>query len=49
MPPTPQPSTETPFTMVVWESVPMSVSGNAIRDEPSRRSLTTVARCSKFT
>ena len=27
MPPTPQPSTERPFTMVVWLSVPTSVSG----------------------
>ena len=27
MPPTPQPSTPMPFTMVVWLSVPYSVSG----------------------
>ena len=27
MPPTPQPSTASPFTMVVWLSVPTSVSG----------------------
>ena len=27
MPPTPQPSTESPLTMVVWLSVPTSVSG----------------------
>src|SRR5271154_4628038 len=29
MPPTPQPSTERPFTIVVCESVPTSVSGYA--------------------
>ena len=29
MPPTPQPSTPRPLTMVVWESVPTRVSGNA--------------------
>ena len=27
MPPTPQPTTPSPLTMVVWESVPTSVSG----------------------
>ena len=27
MPPTPQPSTPKPLTMVVWESVPTKVSG----------------------
>ncbi len=27
MPPTPQPSTPRPFTIVVWESVPTHVSG----------------------
>ena len=27
MPPTPQPSTASPLTMVVWLSVPTSVSG----------------------
>ena len=27
MPPTPQPSTARPFTIVVWQSVPTSVSG----------------------
>ena len=30
MPPTPQPSTARPFTIVVCESVPTSVSGYAI-------------------
>ena len=29
MPPTPQPSTDRPFTIVVCESVPTSVSGKA--------------------
>ena len=29
MPPTPQPSTARPLTMVVWLSVPTSVSGKA--------------------
>ena len=45
MPPTPQPSTPSPFTIVVCESVPTSVSGNAW---PSRDS-TTRARYSRFT
>ena len=45
MPPTPQPSTPRPLTIVVWESVPTSVSGNAW---PSRVS-TTRARYSRFT
>ena len=45
MPPAPQPSTPSPFTIVVCESVPTSVSGNAT---PSRSS-TTRARYSRFT
>ena len=45
IPPTPQPSTPSPFTIVVCESVPTSVSGNAT---PSRDS-TTRARYSRFT
>ena len=45
IPPTPQPSTPSPFTIVVCESVPTSVSGNAT---PSRSS-TTRARNSRFT
>ena len=45
MPPTPQPSTPRPLTIVVCESVPTSVSGNAT---PSRSS-TTRARYSRFT
>ncbi len=54
MPPTPQPSTERPLTMVVWLSVPTSVSGNAIsHDLPlpslSLRVHTVCARYSRFT
>ena len=45
MPPTPQPSTPRPLIIVVCESVPTSVSGNAT---PSRSS-TTRARYSRFT
>ena len=45
MPPTPQPSTPSPFTIVVCESVPTSVSGNAW---PSRSSITR-ARNSRLT
>src|SRR5579875_3435384 len=30
IPPTPHPSTAMPFTMGVWESVPTTVSGNAV-------------------
>ena len=45
IPPTPQPSTPRPLTIVVCESVPTSVSGNAW---PSRDS-TTRARYSRFT
>ncbi len=45
MPPTPQPSTPRPLTIVVCESVPTSVSGKAC---PSRDS-TTRARYSRFT
>ena len=45
MPPTPQPSTPRPLTIVVCESVPTSVSGNAC---PSRAS-TTRARNSRLT
>src|SRR5437868_4843185 len=45
IPPTPQPSTPRPLIIVVWESVPTSVSGKAT---PSRDS-TTRARYSRFT
>ena len=45
MPPTPQPSTPRPLTIVVCESVPTRVSGNAW---PSRDS-TTRARYSRLT
>ena len=45
MPPTPHPSTPRPLIIVVWESVPTSVSGNA---SPSFV-VTTLPRCSRFT
>ena len=45
IPPTPQPRTPSPFTIVVWESSPTSVSGKAT---PSRTS-TTRASSSRFT
>ena len=45
MPPTPQPSTPSPLTIGVCESVPISVSGNAV---PSSAN-TTRARCSMLT
>ena len=45
IPPTPQPSTPRPLTIVVCESVPMTVSGKAT---PSRTS-TTRARYSRLT
>lgn len=45
MPPTPQPRTPMPFSIVVWESVPTQVSGYAL---PSRV-MTTRARCSMLT
>src|SRR6185437_5199809 len=45
MPPTPQPSTPSPLTIGVCESVPTSVSGKAV---PSSAN-TTLARCSRLT
>ena len=51
MPPTPHPSTPSPFTIVVCESVPTSVSGYAITRPSAPGSVvnTTRARCSRFT
>ena len=49
MPPTPQPSTPRPLTMVVWESVPTRVSGIRRRCPSSSRTWTTFARYSRFT
>ena len=49
MPPTPQPITPTPLIIVVWESVPTSVSGYAIASPLRRSSRTTLARYSRFT
>ena len=45
IPPTPQPTTPSPLTIGVWESVPTRVSGKA---SPSRVA-TTVARYSRLT
>jgi hypothetical protein len=49
MPPTPQPSTPRPLTIVVCESVPTSVSGYAQRTPSFSVSKTTRARCSMLT
>ena len=49
MPPTPQPSTESPFTMVVWLSVPTRVSGKASASPFSFLVHTACARYSRFT
>ena len=49
IPPTPQPRTPRPLTMVVCESVPISVSGKANERPPSSRVSTTRARYSRFT
>ena len=49
MPPTPQPSTPMPFSMVVWESVPTQVSGYARTVPSTSRVITTRARFSMLT
>ncbi len=49
IPPTPQPSTPSPFTIVVCESVPTSVSGKACTSPFSSRRSITRARYSRFT
>ena len=49
IPPTPQPRTPRPFTIVVWESVPTSVSGYACAVSPCSRVNTTRARYSRLT
>ena len=49
MPPTPQPTTPSPFTIVVCESVPTSVSGYAVATPPASSRQTTLARYSMFT
>ena len=49
MPPTPQPSTESPLTMVVWLSVPTSVSGMAMVRLPSFSVHTVLDRYSRLT
>ena len=49
MPPTPQPRTARPLIIVVWESVPTSVSGKAMVEPLSGRVMTTRARYSRLT
>ncbi len=49
MPPTPKPSTPRPLIIVVWESVPTSVSGNATRSPSTSRDCTTGDRYSRLT
>ena len=49
MPPTPKPSTPTPLIMVVCESVPTRVSGNAISSPSISRVCTTGERYSRLT
>ena len=49
MPPTPQPTTPMPLTIVVWESVPTQVSGYAVSSPSISRVKTTRARCSMLT
>jgi hypothetical protein len=49
MPPTPHPTTPSPFTIVVCESVPTSVSGYASVSPPAVSEKTTRARYSRFT
>jgi hypothetical protein len=49
MPPTPQPTTPKPFTIVVWESVPTSVSGYATVLPSTVSENTTRARYSMLT
>ncbi len=49
MPPTPQPTTPRPLIIVVWLSVPTSVSGSATGPAASCRNTTHFARNSKLT
>ena len=49
MPPTPQPTTPSPFTIVVCESVPTSVSGTQTVPSGASAAMTTRARYSRFT
>ena len=44
MPPTPQPSTPTPLAVVVWESVPTSVSKHATSEGALRASVVTTSQ-----
>ena len=49
IPPTPQPSTPKPLTMVVCESVPTTVSGYARKTPETSLVITTLAKNSIFT
>ena len=49
MPPTPQPKTESPLTIVVWLSVPTRVSGNIYFSPLNSSDQTTLDKYSKFT
>src|SRR5436190_2144537 len=49
IPPVPQPRTPRPLTIVVWESVPIRVSGIATFLAPRSRTWTTFARYSRLT
>ena len=49
MPPTPQPSTPSALTMVVWLSVPTQVSGKACSSLPAGLVHTDCARYSRLT
>ena len=49
MPPTPQPSTPMPLIIVVCESVPNTLSGNACHSPSFWTVMTTRARFSRFT
>ena len=49
IPPTPQPRTPIPLIIVVCESVPTKVSGNAVFSPSTSLTCTTFAKYSKFT
>ena len=49
MPPTPHPRTDNPFTIVVWLSVPTSVSGKIYFSFPTFSDQTTFDKYSRFT
>ena len=49
IPPTPQPKTDKPLTIVVWLSVPTKVSGNKYLSPLNSSDQTTFDKYSKFT